>query len=86
VCADRPACPLTHLANPLTLRPRARSQGWLLAGFFFLSCELLSLSLQQMYNFASFAGIKIRGALLAAVYHKAVYLENVGDSIGDVVR
>jgi ATP-binding cassette subfamily C (CFTR/MRP) protein 1 len=48
-----------------------RTVGWIYSAFFFLDCILLSLSLQQMASRSSRLGIKVRGAVMTAIYRKA---------------
>lgn len=59
--------------------------GWVLATFFFVACVLLSIALQQMSSHCSRAGIRVRAALLTAVYNKAIRSENIGSHVGDVI-
>lgn len=59
--------------------------GWVLAATFFLTCFFLSVSLQQMSSHCSRAGIRVRAALLTAVYNKAIKTENIGSHVGDVI-
>eukprot|EP00004_Rigifila_ramosa_P012441 TRINITY_DN2693_c0_g1_i2.p1 TRINITY_DN2693_c0_g1~~TRINITY_DN2693_c0_g1_i2.p1 ORF type:complete len:1252 (+),score=315.24 TRINITY_DN2693_c0_g1_i2:1186-4941(+) len=60
-------------------------RGWLLACFFGLTCFLLSISLQQMTSYASRVGIRVRAAVMTAVYRKALVTEAVASKAGDVL-
>eukprot|EP00741_Cyanophora_paradoxa_P008074 tig00001254_g7813.t1 len=61
------------------------SKGWILAIFFFLDCWFLSMAMQQMTARSAALGVKVRAALLSAVFRKSMKLEDVTVSTGDVV-
>jgi ATP-binding cassette, subfamily C (CFTR/MRP), member 1 len=59
--------------------------GWLYAGFFGLDCILIATMLQQMSSQCSRVGIRIRAAMISAVYNKAVRVEGIEAHVGDVI-
>eukprot|EP00741_Cyanophora_paradoxa_P010538 tig00000158_g10189.t1 len=61
------------------------STGWPLAVFFFVNCFMLCCCLQQLAAKAMQVGIKVRAALMTAVYRKSLRIPNVGSEVGDVV-
>lgn len=59
--------------------------GWFYAGFFGLDCILIATMLQQMSSQCSRVGIRIRAAMISAVYNKAVRIEGIEAHVGDVI-
>jgi ABC-type multidrug transport system fused ATPase/permease subunit len=60
--------------------------GWVLCVGFLIGCVLLSICYQQMGSKAIQVGIRIRAALLQAVYEKALRLDLQDLNAGDVVN
>ncbi|KJE97611.1 ABC transporter ABCC2 [Capsaspora owczarzaki ATCC 30864] len=60
-------------------------RGWILACFYGFCCFLLSAALQQMTSLASRVGLRVRGAMMTAVYRKALTVEGVASEISNVV-
>lgn len=54
--------------------------GYLLAVMFFLSCFIMSVASQQLQHLAGLQGMRVRSALITAVYRKALSLEIVSPS------
>ncbi|KAL6064447.1 Canalicular multispecific organic anion transporter 1, variant 2 [Balamuthia mandrillaris] len=65
---------------------REEWHGWVLAGFFFLDCFLLSVCMQQMGYVSLKLGIRLRGALMTAVYNKALKLESSNLEVGEIIN
>eukprot|EP01125_Pyxidicula_operculata_P021880 TRINITY_DN8721_c0_g1_i1.p1 TRINITY_DN8721_c0_g1~~TRINITY_DN8721_c0_g1_i1.p1 ORF type:complete len:1258 (+),score=294.88 TRINITY_DN8721_c0_g1_i1:29-3775(+) len=59
--------------------------GWVVASFMFICCVLLSLALQQMSSHSTRAGIQLRGALISAIYNKAISVEGISANVGEVI-
>jgi ATP-binding cassette, subfamily C (CFTR/MRP), member 1 len=59
--------------------------GYVLAVFFFLTCVLLSVSLQQVNAHALHVGLRVRSAMLTSVIRKAMRLDATELVVGDVL-
>jgi ATP-binding cassette subfamily C (CFTR/MRP) protein 1 len=66
--------------------PEPAYHGWLLCVGFLVGCLVLSFSFQQMSSKATQVGIRMRGALLQAVYEKSLRLDLQDLVAGDVVN
>eukprot|EP01137_Pigoraptor_chileana_P018499 Opistho-2@78073 len=60
-------------------------QGFILATFFSVTCFCMSVSLQQMTSRCSQVGIRVRGAVMTAIYRKSLRTEGVSNKVGDVI-
>mmetsp|Transcript_35993 Transcript_35993/g.59943 ORF Transcript_35993/g.59943 Transcript_35993/m.59943 type:complete len:1348 (+) Transcript_35993:160-4203(+) len=60
-------------------------RGWILACFFFLDCVVLSICMQQMNAWSSRLGIKVRSALLNAIYQKCLVVDETATDMGDII-
>ena len=61
-------------------------RGWVLCVGFFIGCLALSVSFQQMSSKATQVGLRMRAALLTAVFEKAMRLDLQDLNAGDVVN
>eukprot|EP00798_Chlamydomonas_sp_ICE-L_P017393 gene17393-23693_t len=60
--------------------------GWILSAGFFVDSVLVGTALQRLYDSSARAGIKMRAALMSAVYRKTFKLSSVNnDGAGNVV-
>jgi len=66
-------------------RPTKDWLSWVHAGLFFLSCLGLVGSFQQMSSRNTRCGIRVRGALITAVYYKALRLEAIDAHVSEVL-
>jgi ABC-type multidrug transport system fused ATPase/permease subunit len=60
--------------------------GWVLSVSFFIACIIISVTLQQMSSKAAQVGVRIRAAMLSAVFRKATKLDIQDLVAGDVVN
>lgn len=76
---------VAFVSNYNTSAAEPAYRGWILAVFFFVTCFLLSVSLQQMTARASRVGIRVRAALSTAVFRKALVADGASAHGGQVV-
>jgi len=61
------------------------TRGWILSGFYFLDCFILSLALQQMLSRSSRVGIRVRASMITAIYRKSLIAQNISHDLGHVM-
>lgn len=61
-------------------------KGWILTAFYFLTCVLLSMALQQMTSHAGRSAIRLRASLTTAVYKKALKVKDAAQQGSDILN
>ena len=80
---------ISFVASYDTENPQPAIQGAILAGVMFLTSVVQTVTLHQYFKHAFETGMRIKGALTAAIYRKSIHLSNEGraaKSTGDIVN